>query len=112
MHRRRDGVCPTIKTRPSRSNVPKRTAIALGSPFNCFNCFDQRHPRGSSRKACTAAGKFASKLERKRLEARVRVDLKFHETSDAATEMTMQGMTTQKAGTIGREFSASAAGTR
>ena len=42
----------------------------------------------------------------------MRVDLKFHETSDAATEMTMQGMTTQKAGTIGREFSASAAGTR
>ena len=39
-------------------------------------------------------------------------DLEFPGTNDAATEMTMKGMMTQKAGSIGRKFSAPTARTR
>jgi hypothetical protein len=39
-------------------------------------------------------------------------DLEFPGTNDAATEMTMKGMATQRAGSIGRKFSAPIARTR
>ena len=58
------------KPSPSRTNVPKRTAIALES---LFHCLDQRHHVPVREKLSRPRRKFAGKLERKRLEGCVRV---------------------------------------